>query len=153
MSAVLKPRQAFRPMQLTDLDHIMAIENEVYTHPWSRGNFTDSLNAGYSCWVLEEDAEIIGYAVLMLAIDEAHLLNISIAKERQYQGYGRMLLQKMMEIARTYGATHMFLEVRVSNRSAITLYEKLGFNEMAIRRKYYPGHHGREDAYLMGLAL
>ena len=153
MSAVLKPRLAFRPMQLTDLDHIMAIENVVYTHPWSRGNFTDSLNAGYSCWVLEEDADIIGYAVLMLAIDEAHLLNISIAKERQNQGYGRILLQKMMEIARTYGAAHMFLEVRVSNRSAITLYEKVGFNEMAIRRKYYPGDHGREDAYLMGLAL
>ena len=153
MSAVLKPRQVFRPMQLTDLDHIMAIENVVYTHPWSRGNFTDSLNAGYSCWVLEADADIIGYAVLMLAIDEAHLLNISIAKERQCHGYGRMLLQKMMEIARTYGAVHMFLEVRVSNRSAITLYEKVGFNEMAIRRKYYPGHHGREDAYLMGLAL
>jgi len=153
VSAVLKPRLAFRPMQLTDLDHIMAIENVVYTHPWSRGNFTDSLNAGYSCWALEEDADIIGYAVLMLAIDEAHLLNISIAKERQNQGYGRILLQKMMEIARTYGAAHMFLEVRVSNRSAITLYEKVGFNEMAIRRKYYPGDHGREDAYLMGLAL
>jgi len=153
VSAVLKPRQTFRPMQETDLDHIMGIENVVYTHPWSRGNFTDSLHAGYSCWVLEEDTDIIGYAVLMLAIDEAHLLNISIAKERQFQGYGRLLLQKMMDLARSHGAAHMFLEVRVSNRPAITLYEKMGFNEMAIRRKYYPGHHGREDAYLMGLTL
>lgn len=153
MSAVLKPRQAFRPMQMDDLDEVMAIENVVYTHPWSRGNFSDSLNAGYSCWVLEEDGEMIGYAVLMLAMDEAHLLNISIARQRQQQGMGRALLEKMMFIARNHGALHMFLEVRVSNRPAIALYAKMGFNEMAIRRKYYPGHHGREDAYLMGLAL
>lgn len=153
MSAVLKPRHRFRPMQMADLDLVMAIENVVYTHPWSRGNFSDSLNAGYSCWVLEEDGEMIGYAVLMLAMDEAHLLNISIAGHRQQQGLGQALLEYMMTMARSHGAAHMFLEVRVSNKSAIALYEKLGFNEMAIRRKYYPGHHGREDAYLMGLAL
>lgn len=153
MSAVLKPRHAFRPMQMADLDHVMAIENVVYSHPWSRGNFSDSLNAGYSCWVLEEDGEMIGYSVLMLAMDEAHLLNISIARHRQQQGLGRLLLEKMAAIARSHGASHMFLEVRVSNQPAIALYEKMGFNEMAIRRKYYPGHHGREDAYLMGLAL
>ena len=153
MNAVLKPRQAFRPMQMADLDCVMAIENVVYSHPWTRGNFSDSLNAGYSCWVLEEDGVIIGYSALMLTMDEAHLLNVSIAKERQQQGYGRMLLEKMLEVARSHGAAHMFLEVRVSNRPAITLYEKMGFNEMAIRRKYYPGLQGREDACLMGLAL
>jgi ribosomal-protein-alanine N-acetyltransferase len=153
VSAVLKPRHTFRPMQMDDLDHVMAIESVVYSHPWSRGNFSDSLNAGYSCWVLEEDGEMIGYAVLMLAMDEAHLLNISITRARQQQGLGQALLEYMMAIARSHGAAHMFLEVRISNRPAITLYEKMGFNEMAIRRKYYPGHHGREDAYLMGLAL
>ena len=153
MNAVLKPRQAFRPMQMADLDCVMAIENVVYSHPWTRGNFSDSLNAGYSCWVLEEDGVIIGYSALMLTMDEAHLLNISIAKERQQKGYGRMLLEKMLEVARSHGAAHMFLEVRISNRPAIALYEKMGFNEMAIRRKYYPGLHGREDACLMGLAL
>ena len=153
MSAVLKPRQSFRPMQMADLDHVMEIENVVYSHPWTRGNFSDSLTAGYSCWVLEEDGVIIGYSVLMLAMEEAHLLNVSIAREHQQQGYGRLLLEKMMEVSRSHGAAHMFLEVRVSNRSAIKLYEKMGFNEMAIRRKYYPAQHGREDAYLMGLAL
>ena len=140
-------------MQMEDLDDVMEIENVVYSHPWSRGNFSDSINAGYSCWVLQEDAEMIGYAVLMLAMDEAHLLNISIARHRQQQGMGRVLLDNMMTIARSHGAAHIFLEVRVSNRPAIALYEKMGFNEMAIRRKYYPGHHGREDAYLMGMAL
>lgn len=153
MSAVLKPRHTFRPMQIADLDDVMAIESVVYSHPWSRGNFSDSLNAGYSCWVLEEDGEMIGYAALMLVMDEAHLLNISIARPRQQQGLGRALLENMMSIARNHGAAHMFLEVRVSNRPAIALYEKMGFNEMAVRRKYYPGHEGREDAYLMGMAL
>jgi ribosomal-protein-alanine N-acetyltransferase len=153
VSAVLKPRHAFRPMQMADLDEVMAIENVVYSHPWSRRNFSDSLNAGYSCWVLEENGEMIGYSVLMLVLDEAHLLNISVARDRQQRGYGRMLLEWMMEIARNHGAAHMFLEVRVSNGPAIALYERMGFNEMAIRRKYYPAQHGREDAYLMGVAL
>lgn len=153
MSAVLQLSPQYRPMQLADLDSIMAIENVIYSHPWSRGNFSDSLNAGYSCWIFEENAEIIGYSVVMLAADEAHLLNLSIARDRQGQGQGRKLLEHMMEIARNHGALHMFLEVRVSNRGAISLYEDMGFNEMAIRRNYYPAQQGREDAILMGVAL
>src|SRR5690606_4000656 len=110
VSAVLQPGSQYRPMQLTDLDSIMEIENVIYSHPWTRGNFSDSLNAGYSCWVFEEDAEVIGYAVLMLAADEAHLLNLSIASDWQGLGLGRKLLEHMMETARSHGALHMFLE-------------------------------------------
>lgn len=153
MSAVLQPGAQYRPMQLADLDSIMAIENVIYSHPWTRGNFSDSLNAGYSCWVFEDDDDIVGYSVVMLAADEAHLLNISIASDWQGLGLGRKLLEHMMEIARSHGALHMFLEVRVSNTIAVRLYEKMGFNEMAIRRNYYPSHVGREDAILMGIAL
>jgi len=153
VSAILELRQTFRPMQAADLDAVMHIENTIYTHPWSRGNFSDSLNAGYSCWVLEENGTIIGYSVLMLVMDEAHLLNLSIAAHCQRQGLGWALLEKMKELARRHGAVHMFLEVRISNRPAIALYEKAGFNEMSIRRKYYPASHGREDAILMGAAL
>jgi ribosomal-protein-alanine N-acetyltransferase len=153
VSAVLKPDMQFRPMQVSDLDEMMEIENVIYTHPWSRGNFSDSLNAGYSCWILAEDTVIIGYAVLMLAMDEAHLLNLSIAKHRQRQGWGEALLNHILDTARGHGAANIFLEVRISNKSAICLYEKAGFNEMAIRRNYYPAHDGREDAILMGMAL
>lgn len=153
MSVVLELEQALRPMQMEDLDAVMAIENVVYTHPWSRGNFGDSLNAGYSCWVIEEAGIMLGYAVMMLVMDEAHLLNLSIARDFQGRGYGRALLEKMKELARRHGAINMFLEVRVSNYVAIALYGKAGFNEMAIRRKYYPSHLGREDAVLMGAAL
>lgn len=153
MSAVLKELYKFRPMQLDDLDTIMAIEPQIYPHPWTRGNFSDSLNSGYSAWVLLLHEEIIGYSLLMMVLDEAHLLNLSIAGKYQKQGLGRFLLEYMLQIAKNHDATNMFLEVRPSNISAIALYENIGFNEMAIRRGYYPAANGREDAILMGLAL
>ena len=162
MSAMLdqsiKPNLQLRPMQTDDLDAIMQIEPTIYSHPWTRGNFSDSLNSGYSAWVLEDVSfgksnEMIGYALLMLVLDEAHLLNLSIAKQRQKQGLGRFLLEHMLKIAKNYKAANIFLEVRPSNISAIALYENMGFCEMAVRRGYYPSEHGREDAVLMGLAL
>jgi [ribosomal protein S18]-alanine N-acetyltransferase len=153
MSTTLKTQYQFRPMQMDDLDAIMAIEPYIYPYPWTRGNFSDSLTSGYSAWVLLEQEKIIGYALLMMVLDEAHLLNLSIAKSHQKQGLGRLLLEHMLKIAKNHHATNMFLEVRPSNISAITLYENIGFNEMAIRRGYYPAANGREDAVLMGLAL
>ncbi len=158
MSAQLKHHLSLRPMQLDDLDAIMQIEPTIYSHPWTRGNFSDSLNSGYSAWILEDAGEVIGYALMMMVMDEAHLLNLSIAKAYQKQGLGRYLLEHMLTIARTHKAAHMFLEVRPSNISAIALYENLGFCEMAVRRGYYPADPkisktGREDAVLMGLAL
>ena len=167
MSAMLnqsiKPNLQLRPMQMHDLDNVMQIEPTIYSHPWTRGNFNDSLQNGYSGWVMEDislgkTSEMIGYALLMMVMDEAHLLNLSIAKTRQKQGLGRYLLEHMLTIAKTHKATNMFLEVRPSNISAIALYENMGFCEMAVRRGYYPADSkisktGREDAVLMGLAL
>lgn len=158
MSAMLDLQYQFRPMQMADLDAIMQIEPTIYSHPWSRGNFSDSLNSGYSAWVLLEQNKIIGYALLMMVLDEAHLLNLSVAKDYQKQGLGRLLLEHMIKIAKNHKAANLFLEVRPSNVSAIALYENIGFNEMAIRRGYYPADPkqfkgGREDAVLMGLAL
>lgn len=140
-------------MQMHDLDTVMQIEPTIYSHPWTRGNFSDSLSNGYSGWVLEQNAEIIGYSLLMIVMDEAHLLNLSVIKNKQKQGLGRFLLEHMLKVAKNHQATNMFLEVRPSNVSAIALYEKLGFSEMAVRRGYYPSDNGREDAVLMGLAL
>jgi len=151
--SVLHPDYKFRPMVESDIDAIMEIEPHIYSHPWSRGNFSDSLVSGYSAWVLLDGTEVIGYALMMLVLDEAHLLNLSIARAYQKQGLGRLLLEHMIAIARRQSAANMFLEVRPSNVSAIALYESIGFNEMAIRRGYYPAHNGREDAVLMGLAL
>lgn len=153
MSAMLKPQYQLRPMQMDDLDAVMQIEPTIYSHPWTRGNFSDSLNSGYSAWVLESGGEIIGYALMMMVLDEAHLLNLSVAKSYQKRGLGRYLLEHMLKIAKNHKAANMFLEVRPSNISAIALYENMGFCEMAVRRGYYPAAHGREDAVLMGLAL
>jgi ribosomal-protein-alanine N-acetyltransferase len=153
MSAVLKAQYQFRPMQMDDLEFIMAIEPQIYPYPWTRGNFSDSLSSGYSAWVLMLNEQIIGYSLMMLVLDEAHLLNLSVAKSFQKQGLGRTLLEHMVSIAKNNQMANMFLEVRPSNISAIALYENMGFNEMAVRRGYYPAANGREDAVLMGLAL
>lgn len=153
MSAQLKPAVTYRPMQESDLDAVMAIEPKIYSHPWSRGNFADSLKSGYSCWVMELDGELIGYGALMVVLDEAHLLNLSIAKAHQGRGLGRDLLAHFIEVAKRHGGQMMFLEVRPSNTSAIGLYESMGFNEFSVRKGYYPAENGREDAVLMGLAL
>lgn len=153
MNAVLKPDYALRPMLEADLDAIMQIEPTIYSHPWTRGNFNDSLKVGHNAWVMTQDNEIVGYAVIMIVLDEAHLLNISIAAPYQKQGLGRMLLMYLIDQAKALKTENMFLEVRVSNVSAIALYEDVGFVEMSIRRGYYPASKGREDAVLMGLAL
>lgn len=151
--SMLSSRYQFRPMTENDLDAVMAIEPHIYSHPWSRGNFSDSLLSGYSAWVLLDGTTIIGYALMMMVLDEAHLLNLSVAKSYQKKGLGRLLLEHMITIAKRHAAANMFLEVRPSNISAIALYENIGFNEMAVRRGYYPAHQGREDAVLMGLAI
>ena len=154
----LQPNLQLRPMQMHDLDNIMQIEPTIYSHPWTRGNFSDSLQNGYSSWVLQQDGEMIGYSLLMMIMDEAHLLNLSIEKNKQKQGLGRFLLEHMITVAKTHKALNMFLEVRPSNISAIALYENMGFCEISVRRGYYPADPaisktGREDAVLMGLAL
>ena len=148
-----QPNVSLRPMLMADLDAIMQIEPTIYSHPWTRGNFSDSLNSGYSAWVMQQSDEMIGYALMMMVMDEAHLLNLSIAKTQQKLGLGRYLLEHMITLAKRHKAANMFLEVRTSNISAIALYENMGFCEMAVRRGYYPAKEGREDAVLMGLAL
>ena len=158
MSAQLKHHLSLRPMLLDDIDTIMQIEPTIYSHPWTRGNFSDSLNSSYSAWVLEDKNDVIGYALMMMVMDEAHLLNLSVAKTHQKQGLGRYLLEHMLKIAKGHKAANMFLEVRPSNISATALYENMGFCEMAVRRGYYPADPkvsktGREDAVLMGLAI
>lgn len=153
MSAVLKPVIELRPMTEADLPAVMAIEDAIYAFPWTPGNFRDSLAAGYACSSYVRDGELIGYAVVMLAADEAHLLNLSIAAGCQGQGYGSQLLQRLCEAARGQGARLIFLEVRPSNAAGLRLYERHGFQRVGLRREYYPAHGGREDALILGLPL
>lgn len=153
MSAVLKPVIELRPMAEADLAAVMAIENAIYPFPWTQGNFRDSLAAGYQCLAYVRDGALFGYAVLMHAADESHLLNLSIAADCQRQGWGSRLLQRVCECVRGRGARLLFLEVRPSNAAALRLYEGHGFERIGLRRDYYPASGGREDALILGLPL
>jgi ribosomal-protein-alanine N-acetyltransferase len=153
MSARPEVVPSLRPMRQADLDQVMEIEPAIYSHPWSRGNFDDSIKAGYSCWVIDCGGAIAGYGVLMVGVREAHLLNLSVATDWQGQGLGRMLLERFVRVARDSDAAQMFLEVRPSNAAARKLYATYGFREITVRRGYYPAGRGREDAILMGLVL
>lgn len=153
MSAQLDILPKLRPMRASDIDRIMEIEPVIYTHPWTRGNFEDSMRVGYSCWVIDSGGVVTGYGVLMIGVREAHLLNLSIAPEWQRRGLGRTLLEHFVRIGRESDAQQMFLEVRPSNTSARRMYADYGFRDISIRRGYYPAAGGREDAILMGLML
>ena len=112
MSARLDPIPRYRRMTAGDLDTVMAIEERIYAEPWALGNFRDSLNAGYHCWVVECAGEIAAYAVVAIAAEEAHLLNLSVAGSWQRQGIGRAVLRFLIKLAQDYSARAMFLEVR-----------------------------------------
>lgn len=153
MSALADRVPRVRAMSEVDVDPVMAIEASIYTHPWTRGNFLDSIKAGYTCHVMQVAGELIGYGVLMVAAREAHLLNLSIARQWQRKGYGRSLLLHFIDVARRAGALQMLLEVRLSNFVGRSLYSSMGFYSVAVRPAYYPAVNGREDAILMGLNL
>jgi [ribosomal protein S18]-alanine N-acetyltransferase len=142
-----------RPMREADLPAVHALEQRAYPYPWTRGIFVDCLRAGYECWVMESDGALLGYAVLSVAAGEAHVLNVCVAPERQGEGLGRRMLQRLVELARWHRAERVFLEVRPSNPVAIALYDSAGFNEIGRRPKYYPAKGGREDAVVMAMEL
>jgi ribosomal-protein-alanine N-acetyltransferase len=153
MSAVLKDDPRFAPMSGADLAEVLAIEEAIYSHPWTRGNFADSLRAAYQCWTWRQGSELIGYFVLLVAAGEGHLLNLSVAGAHQRRGHGSMLLAEAMRMSRDRGATQIFLEVRPSNDGAKALYRRFGFRQVAVRPGYYPAHEGREDALVLTLTL
>ncbi len=156
MNAVRDPEQfSYAPMVVADVDEVLALEVSVYPHPWTRGNFLDSLSSGYHSWVLrDESGALSGYFLIMGAVDEAHLLNVAVASERQRQGLGRYLLDKVAACARGLSMDSVLLEVRPSNLRALAVYNKYGFTEIGRRKAYYPAHHGqREDAIVMRFVL
>jgi ribosomal-protein-alanine N-acetyltransferase len=154
MNARLAPRWTRRAMTVRDIDAVHAIENAAYSFPWSRGNFTDSLAAGYLAEVLVEDGGgIVGYFLALVGVDELHLLNITVAPAWQGQGHGQALLAVVQQHGRAQGLASLWLEVRQSNDRARALYRRVGFAEVGLRRGYYPAAVQREDAVVMSLPL
>jgi ribosomal-protein-alanine N-acetyltransferase len=154
VSAVLREAPRFEPMREAELPAVLEIENAIYEHPWTRGNFADSLRAGYQCWTYRLDAQLLGYFVLIVAAGEGHLLNLSVAAGNHRRGHGAALLSECIRIARDRGARNVYLEVRPTNRAAQALYSRFGFRHIALRRGYYPASgNQREDALVFALAL
>jgi ribosomal-protein-alanine N-acetyltransferase len=154
MSAVLQlPVIQFRPMHETDLAEVMVIEQEAYAFPWSPGIFCDCLRVGYCCWVLEQDGVVDAYAVMSMGAGESHILNLCVRPTVQRSGLGGALLRHLLMLARKYKAECMLLEVRPSNRAALRLYRSAGFDEVGMRRRYYPATRGREDALILARNL
>lgn len=138
-----------------DLPEVVAIEQAVYPQPWTHGNFRDALKSGYQTWVLRDaDGAMLGYFLLMLAVDEAHLLNISVRGDLHGRGLGRYLLGKVVALADDNIMTSVLLEVRPSNVRALAVYERYGFVRIGTRKNYYPDAGGqREDAIVMRLSI
>jgi len=154
VSAILANQGAgIRPLTPADLDAVMEIEIRAYDFPWTEGIFRDCLRVGYCCWCYEDDELLQGYGVMSAAAGESHILNLTVRPELQRQGVGSKLMKHFQQLARRHGADTLMLEVRPSNHGAISLYEKLGFNEIGVRRNYYPAEDGREDALLLALSL
>lgn len=143
-----------RAMTVGDLDTVLAIEVASYSFPWSRGNFIDSLAAGYWCELrLDDQGRCLGYCVAMPGFEEMHLLNITVAPAFRRRGHARAMLLRLADQARARGDRKLWLEVRLGNVEARRLYEALGFEAVGLRRGYYPAAQGREDALVMGLVL
>jgi [ribosomal protein S18]-alanine N-acetyltransferase len=152
-NAVLELQTTIRPMRLDDIGAVMRMETQIYEFPWSEGNFRDSLGAGYSCWMLFGAGVLTGYAVVMMGVEEAHLLNLSIATARRRQGLGKKFMEHLRQSAKAQASQRFLLEVRQSNWVARSFYASQGFTELGVRRYYYPTGDGREDAVVMELKL
>ena len=144
---------SLRPMTMADLSVVLSIEQQAYQFPWGYGIFEDCLKHGYSCWVYENERNIIAYAAVMFSLDEMHLLNICVHPDYHGQRLGSRLLKTLERIGKGVKADTCFLEVRQSNFSAIRLYINAGFNEVGLRKNYYQALHGREDAIVMAKTL
>ena len=143
-----------RTMTPENLDAVMAIEQAAYSHPWSRGNFRDSLNPLFDAQCLWLGDELLGYFLAMHGVEEMHLLNITVAPARQGEGWGHMMLDALSLISRNVGAQTLWLEVRQGNARALQVYERYGFVRVGLRKDYYPAdRQQREHAVVMSLKL
>lgn len=142
-----------RPMTPQDLEVVYDIERRAYVFPWTRGIFVDCLRIPYVCEILEDGGVVVGYAIMSLGGDEAHLLNLCLDKPARGRGLAAMMLDHMVFKAMREGVRVLYLEVRPSNTAAIALYRRVGFARIGVRKKYYRAEGGREDAWVFARSL
>ena len=159
---------SFVPMQAADLDAVLEIEFASHLYPWTRGNFTDSLAAGHWAYCIRPrvDHAIKGsyldptilwaYCILFPAVDELHLLNITVSPKLRKLGLGSRMMSAIEGVAAQQKIPRILLEVRPSNIGAVNLYQALSYVQIAIRKNYYPldAQTGkREDAIVMAKSI
>lgn len=159
---------SFLPMQIADLDAVLEIESVSHLHPWTRGNFSDSLVAGHWAYCIRpqidqvikgsylDPAILWAYCILFPAVDELHLLNITVSPKLRKLGLGSRMMAAIEGVAAQQNIPRIILEVRPSNIAAVTLYQKLGYEQIGIRKNYYPADPQlgiREDALVMAKSI
>lgn len=142
-----------RKMTVQDAIAISDIEHKLVYDPWSARLFADCVAVGYECWVFEHDDQVIGFGILNITGDEAHLMNIAIEPSRHREGLGSRLLSKLIHIARDANVKEIILEVRDDNFAAQKMYEKFNFERIGIRKNYYKVANGNQDAWTYSLDL
>lgn len=150
---IAEPPSGTRLMTHEDLALVSDIERRSYEFPWSHLVFRDCLLSGYHCVVLERGSRVAGYAILSVAAGEAHILNLCVDPNYRAHGYGERLLDQILLQARSADVREIFLEVRPSNQTALALYLKKGFHQVANRPAYYQAQEGREDAAVLAKKL
>ena len=161
---------SFMPMQMADLDEVLAIESVSHIHPWTKGNFTDSLNAGHWAYCIRPQADqsnavegtfldpsvLWAYCILFPAVDELHLLNITVSPHLRKLGLGKRMMIAIEVVASQQKMPRIILEVRPTNDAALALYQKLGYKQIGVRKNYYPASPdtgSREDALVMAKSI
>jgi ribosomal-protein-alanine N-acetyltransferase len=124
----------------------MKIEKSVFRDPWTMGSFVEIMSFSDECWVALADRQVAGYLVTQWVVDEIHILNVAVDGARHRQGIGIQLMNFILKRGASRGMRDVFLEVRVSNAPAIALYERLGFEQLTVRKRYY---NDGEDAIVM----
>ena len=145
-----------RKMTMADIPFVVEIEKQCFSLPWSEKSFEDSLSREDTIFLVcvdnvQMDETITGYMGLYVSFDEASVTNVAVSPAHRKKGYGEALVAAAKEAAKATGAENIFLEVRVSNEPAISLYKKLGFEELGIRKKFY--EHPVEDAIIMKVGI
>lgn len=154
VSAVISQSlSALRAMREADLRAVMAIERASYEFPWTEAIFRDCLRAGYYCRVYDNGPGLLGYGIMSVVTGECHLLNICIHPQYRNHSLGTKLIGHLLAVAHHKDVGVALLEVRVSNDAAYRLYTRLGFNEIGLRKNYYPARRGREDALVLARDL
>ena len=159
---------SFMPMQVVDLDEVLKIESVSHIHPWTKGNFSDSLAAGHWAYCIRpqvdqmvkgsylDPAVLWAYCILFPAVDELHLLNITVSPHLRKLGLGQRMMAAIEGVAAQQKMPRIILEVRPSNTAAITLYQKLDYEQIGVRKNYYPANletGSREDALVMAKSI